>query len=74
MTRARLRRLFLRHKGSMSAVARDAGVSKMSVSLWFAGRMTSAKVQRVVVEHAPRLLEAEKVKRPREREIISLVA
>jgi hypothetical protein len=52
----------------MAAVARDAHVSRTTVSMWFRGVITSANVERIAAQHALKLIEAESLKNSTEPE------
>lgn len=50
----------LRHRGSMSEVARKLGVTRQHVSDWLRGRTVSARIEAAVISIVNEILEGEK--------------
>lgn len=60
LKRTDIRKVLQRHTGSISQVARDLGISHVSVSLWLKGRSTSARIADAANSKALQLLDKEK--------------
>jgi DNA-binding transcriptional regulator YdaS (Cro superfamily) len=63
MQRWQLRRVFQRHHGEATKLAREINVCRTTVSQWLRGRLDSAKVEDAVRRRAAELIAAERVKR-----------
>jgi AcrR family transcriptional regulator len=59
MTRAQLRRLFRRNRGEFARLARELGVSPVTVYRWFRGQIVSARLESAASARAKELLEKE---------------
>lgn len=60
MRRTEIRKVFRRHKGSVSRLAEQLGVTHSAVSIWLAGRSKSARIAAAAEQRALELLDAEK--------------
>lgn len=58
LTRARIRQVIRKHRGSLKAVACAAGVKPPSVHKWLKGHGTSANIEHHATARALELLEA----------------
>lgn len=56
MDRTKIRKILLRHRGSSSRVARKLNVSRVSVSDWLHGRVTSARIAAAATFEAKKLI------------------
>ena len=54
--RARLRKLFKRHRGAAARAAREAGVSAVTVHQWLRNKMESARVAAAVAQVEEQLI------------------
>lgn len=59
MKRSDVRKLLLRHRGSITEIASELGVSKTSVSDVLRGRKTSARIEAAASEKAVTLMQEE---------------
>jgi transposase-like protein len=59
MTPGQLGRLFRRHYGEASRLARELGCTRQSLSRWFRGHVVSARIEMAVAERAKELLRGE---------------
>ncbi len=58
-TRVQVRDVLRRHKGSVVAIARHLNITHVTVSLWLAGKVTSARVATAAEALALQLLDGE---------------
>ncbi len=58
--RKEIRKLFRRHRGTASALARELGVGPNAISQWLRGRTVSAKIKDAAERMATRLMALEK--------------
>ena len=54
-----LQKIFKRHRGASSEIARELGVDKTTISLWFRGHVQSQRIDRVIHAKA-QLLDKER--------------
>lgn len=59
MTQCQLRKLFLRHYGESSRLARELGLSRTTVSRWFRGHVSSRRLETAIRSRARQLIENE---------------
>jgi hypothetical protein len=57
MTRSKLRRLFLRHRGESARLARELGLTPTTISGWFQGRVDSERIEEAAFARAKELLQ-----------------
>jgi hypothetical protein len=53
--RSHLRRLFLRHRGESSRLARELELSPVTISRWFRGHVESVRIEAAVLARAKEL-------------------
>lgn len=61
MRRTEIRAVLSRNKGSKTMLAKSLGVSLTAVTLWLAGKMTSARIAAAAERLAMDLVASEKV-------------
>lgn len=59
MNHSQLHRVFQRHYGEATRLSAEIGIHKTTLSKWFRGHVTSAKIEAAVVSRAKELLQAE---------------
>ncbi len=64
LPRAEIQAIFARHYGSATKLARELGISHVSISLWLHGRANSARVEEAVTKRAFELLREESASDP----------
>jgi hypothetical protein len=69
MTRLQLRRLFRRHRGESARLARELGLSGVTITRWFQGHVESARIEVAVFSRAKELLKKEAQKREDQEQI-----
>jgi transposase-like protein len=67
MKRQHIAEILLRHRGSVSEVAREINVTKQSVSQWLSGRMDSKRIGEACKAKAEQLLVQEATERRESR-------
>jgi len=61
LTRAQARAIFRKHRGSITRLADEIDVSKVSVSQWLRGRLDSRRIGEAVLERAIELSTEESI-------------
>lgn len=60
LTQHNLRNIFRRHYGASTAIARELGVNKNTISQWFRGTCQSRRIEAAIRARAAELLELER--------------
>jgi len=60
LTQHNLRSIFRRHYGATTAIARELGVNKNTISQWFRGRTSSKRIDAAIRARAVQLLDKER--------------
>jgi len=59
LSKSEMRKIFKRHRGSITALARDLDLTKVTVSAWLRGRVASARISDAAHVRVQELLAAE---------------
>jgi uncharacterized protein YjcR len=57
VTRAQVRRIFLKHRGASAELARELGLTPVTISAWLHDRFDSDRIEAAALKRAKELLE-----------------